>query len=138
MKLSHIEVTVPIGRTERGQTITVMDLLKAFSIATGTEIGSMEFDRALEDPSQLHARETIENASRFRSLRALAQRAFESGPISLGRSGECTLQTITADAQQIGAERNRIQILIQLENGLDDGLGLDKAIDAFNSVQNPS
>lgn len=138
MKLSHIEVTVPIGRTERGQTITVMDLLKAFSIATGTEIGSMEFDRALENPSQLHAKGIIDNAARFRSLRALAQRAFESGPIAFSQPGDCMLRSIAAEARQVGSDRSQVSIQIQLDNNLDDGLGLDKAIDAFNYGQQPT
>ncbi len=76
VKLSHIEVTVPIGRTERGQTLTVMDLLRAFSVVTGTEIGSQEFDRALGDPSQLHAKEIIENSLRYRTLKALVSGAL--------------------------------------------------------------
>lgn len=133
MKLSHIEVTVPIGRTERGQTLTVMDLLKAFATATGTEIGSLDFDRALDNPSQLHAKETIENAGRFRTLRALAQNSLQSGPVTFSQGGESVLRSVAAEGRQISPERRQVSIQVQLETGLNDGLGLDAALDAINA-----
>ncbi len=132
MKLSSIEVTVPIGRTERGQTLTVMDLLKAFSVATGTEIGSQEFDRALGNPSQLHAKETIDNASRYRTLRALAQRALENGPVAIDAEGEAFLRTLSAEERQIAPGQWVKCITIELQTGLEKNLGLDLALDAFN------
>lgn len=133
MKLSHIEVTVPIGRTERGQTLTVMDLLKAFSVATGTEIGSQEFDRALGNPSQLHAKETIENSGRYRILRALSQGALLHGPSRFGGEGEAFLRSISAEARQVAPGEWIKSITIELQSGLEQDLGLDQALDAFNS-----
>lgn len=133
MKLSHIEVTVPIGRTERGQTLTVMDLLKAFSIATGTEIGSQEFDRALGDPSQLHAKETIDNGSRYRTLRALAQGALESGPVTFDAEGDAFLRSLSAESRQVAPGQWVKCITIELQTGLEKNLGLDQALDAFNA-----
>lgn len=133
MKLSHIEVTVPIGRTERGQTITVMDLLKAFSVATGTEIGSQEFDRALGNPSQLHAKETIENAGRYRTVRALAQGALEGGPVRFDAEGDAVLHSLSAEARQVAPGQWIKTITIELQTGLEKNLGLDQALDAFNA-----
>lgn len=136
MKLSHIEVTVPIGRTERGQTLTVMDLLRAFSVVTGAEIGSLEFDRSLDNPEQLHAKETIENAARFRALRAIAQRSLENGPSTFSRDGDSVLREVTTDSRQVKPGRQEVSIQIRIETGLNDSHGLEAALDAFNATHN--
>jgi hypothetical protein len=133
VKLSHIEVTVPIGRTERGQTLTVMDLLKAFSVATGTEIGSQDFDRALSDPSQLHAKETIENAGRYRTLRGLAQNALESGAARFDCDDAVSLQSVSVEARQVAPGEWVKCITIELKNDLEEDLGLDQALSAINA-----
>lgn len=133
MKLSHIEVTVPIGRTERGQTLTVMDLLRAFSVVTGTEIGSQEFDRALGDPSQLHAKEIIENSLRYRTLKALALGALTNGARDFPCEEPVAVTRISAESRQTSATSRAIDITISLVAGLDDGdLALDRALDAYN------
>jgi hypothetical protein len=101
VKLSEIEATSAIGRTREGRTITVMDLLNAFAIATGTRIGSSEFDAALSDPAQLHAPEIITEAAHFRLLKVLLTEAVKPE----FKLPEGQLKELTVDSYKPGVVR---------------------------------
>jgi len=96
VKLSEIETSAAVGRTLEGRTITVRDLLQAFAIVSGTKMGSQDFDRALSEPAQMHARDTLANSSRFNVLRSFIQAANESGPVTFEiEPGEPALRTVS-------------------------------------------
>jgi len=132
VKLSEIETSVPIGRTLEGRTITVRDLLEAFATVSGTRLGSQEFDRALTDPAQLHARGTIDNAARYSVLRALLKAAQEQGPrtfepkaVGVGLQSISVSQAVAADGRQT------TNLSIELSGEPEPGLGIDQALDTL-------
>ncbi|MCY1308658.1 hypothetical protein D9M70_586840 [compost metagenome] len=129
MKFSEIETTAAIGRTLEGRTITVRDLLQAFAIVSGTKLGSQEFDRALGDPAQMHARETLANSSRFNALRSLIQAASESGPVTFEPiPGEPKLRSVSV-TQNIEDGSRISAVTIEFSGPEQAQLGFEQALD---------
>jgi hypothetical protein len=130
VKLSEIETSVPIGRTLEGRTITVRDLLDAFATVSGTRLGSQEFDRALTDPAQLHARGTIDNAARYSVLRALLKAAQEQGPRNFEpQAGSVSLQSVSVSQATAADGGQATTLTIELSGQPEPGLGIDQALD---------
>jgi len=73
MRLNDIEMSMVIGRTPEGVTITVRDLIMALSTISGTTIGSAEFNEILSAPFTLHAPDTISNSRRYALLNAILE-----------------------------------------------------------------
>ena len=129
MKLSEIEVTVPVGRTERGKTITVKDLLNAFAVVSGTRLGSQEFDRALGSPMQMHAPETMDNAARYRTLRAVLERSCASGPQEFRVEHHVGFSHVSAEESSPVESAGLVHVRLEFERPEGAGLGLDEALD---------
>lgn len=133
MKLSEIETSVPIGRTLEGRPITVRDLLEAFATVSGTRLGTQEFDRALTEPSQLHARETIDNAARFSVLRALLKAAHENGPQQLEPQADVVaLQSVSVSLESAHDGHQFTKIIIALNRSQEPEIGIGQALDNLN------
>ena len=71
MRLNDIEMSIPVGRTSQGVTITVRDLLLVLSTVSGTRLGSQQFDQMLADPQQLHAPGLLDDAQRYGLLSSI-------------------------------------------------------------------
>ena len=77
MRLNDIEMTIPVGRTSQGVTITVRDILMVLSTVSGTRLGSQQFDQVLGDPQQLHAPGVLDNAQRYGLLSSILDGTVE-------------------------------------------------------------
>lgn len=115
MKLSEIEVGVPIGRTLQGHTITVIDVLRAFATVTGTRVGSLEFDQVLSDPAQLHATDMLGDAAHYRLLRTLLVEAEKPGFLLPEHQ---PLQALTIERNAGEADQMRLSVTLKAEPGV--------------------
>ena len=77
MRLNDIEMTIPVGRTSQGVTITVRDILVVLSTVSGTRLGSQQFDQVLADPQQLHAPGVLDDAQRYGLLSSILDGTVE-------------------------------------------------------------
>lgn len=132
MKLSEIEVGVPIGRTLQGHTITVMDLLRAFATVTGTRVGSIEFDQALSDPAQLHATDMLGDAAHYRLLRTLLIEADKPG-FTLPEQQPLQSLTIERDVGEQGLLR--LSVTLTAEPGVSTVEAVNAALDQLLSAK---
>lgn len=90
MRLNDIEMSIAVGRTGTGKTITVRDLLTILATVSGARLGSQQFDQILADPQMIHAPDTICNARRYGLLEAILSEAIcPPGSISLTSSTPC-------------------------------------------------
>ncbi len=71
MQLNDIEMSIAVGRTAQGKTISVGDIMKVLAKVSGTGLGSQQFDQILADPQQLHAPDMLTNARRYALLCSL-------------------------------------------------------------------
>lgn len=71
MQLNDIEMSIAVGRTALGSTITVRDIMKTLAKVTGAGLGSQQFDQILADPQLMHAPDMVANAKRYALLCSL-------------------------------------------------------------------
>lgn len=73
MRLSDIEMSVPIGRTSTGSIVTVRDIMAVLATVSGTALGSRQFDEILSEPYTLHAPDTLSSSVRYGALSAMLE-----------------------------------------------------------------